>query len=99
MKPQTIIKKYKQSRFGTTLQRLIAQENEIRIRQTKASFPLWEISAKTTYDVKIVYDDLVLFAHRYRYIVECPSDYFVITVRGEWYTQLVKISHQLTENE
>lgn len=96
MKPHNLICRFKKERFHTSLQREIVDGYDVRIRQTKSSFPLWEIGGRNIDTVKNVFDDLTIFSHKYYFIVECPSNQWDIIEKNGWFIQLVNIEHRAT---
>ena len=96
MLSKTFINKYKWRRFKTNLQRVIVPEFGIRIRQTKASYPLWELSCENPHQIQWEFDNLTLYGARQRMIVETVNNQFSIKQTGKWYTQLLNIEPELT---
>lgn len=91
MKPHNLIYRFKKERFHTSLQHEIADSYDVRIRQTKSSFPLWEIGGRNIETVKNIFDDMVIFCYKYYFIVECPDNIWDITKKNDWFIQLVNI--------
>lgn len=92
MKDYVVINKFKAEKFGTRYQREIAKKYDVRIRRTKKSFPLWEISSRhSDYHTRVIYHALCTFGCKYMYSVECHK--FNAAYKNGWHTQLVEITN------
>jgi len=93
MKDYTLIKKFKLKIWDTHLQSEIIPKYGIRIRKTKKSKPYWELSSKYEELPQIIFDELVMFAYHYHFVVELiKRDYN--DMYKSWYTWIINIERE-----
>ena len=87
----TLLRKYLRQ-YNCQTQKQCREERGFYIRKDG---DLWRLYVNPECDMLTVrFDDLAVFAYRYRFIVETPDNQWNIQQRGNWHYQLINIESE-----